>query len=189
MNPKVIPNLITLFRILLVIPLIGLLSCRHYGMVLGLFAIAGASDALDGFLARHFGWSSRLGALLDPLADKLLMVSSFVMMGLLGLLPLWLVSLVILRDIVIVSGATAYQFLVGRVEMEPTLISKANTALQVLLVLLVLFSLGVQSLPDGVIDGVILAVAVTTLWSGFKYVWIWGWRARRRRPNEWEGSQ
>ncbi|WP_303900951.1 CDP-alcohol phosphatidyltransferase family protein [Thiohalomonas denitrificans] len=187
MSPKAIPNLITLFRILLVIPLIGLLINRQYGMVLGLFAVAGASDALDGFLARRFGWSSRLGALLDPLADKLLMVSSYITMGLLGMLPAWLVILVILRDIVIVSGATAYQFLIGRVEMEPTLISKANTALQVLLVLLVLFSLAMQALPEAMIDGMVLAVAVTTVWSGLKYVGIWGRRAHYLYSSERKG--
>ncbi|SCZ62836.1 CDP-alcohol phosphatidyltransferase family protein [Thiohalomonas denitrificans] len=189
MNPKAIPNLITCFRILLVIPLVALLVDRQYGMVLALFAVAGASDALDGFLARRFGWSSRLGALLDPLADKLLMVSSYITMGLLGMLPAWLVALVILRDIVIIGGAAAYQFLIGQVEMEPTLVSKANTALQVLLVLLVLFSFAIQALPGPFINGIVMVVAVTTVWSGFKYVGIWGKRAHHYRSSERKGSR
>lgn len=185
MTPKVIPNLITVFRILLVIPMVWLLSQRQYAAVLGLFAVAGLSDALDGYLARRFGWFTRIGAVLDPLADKLLMVSSYLTLGVLGMLPPWLVALVILRDVVIVTGAAAYRSLFGEIEMQPMFISKANTALQVLLVLLVLFSAGLQPLPAAVLEGSILAVAITTVASGIGYVWTWSRRAIRqaaRRP-------
>lgn len=181
MTAKVIPNLITSFRILLVIPLVWLLAADRYGAVLVLFAVAGLSDAVDGHLARRFGWMSRLGAVLDPLADKLLMVSAYLTLGLIGALPVLLVGLVLVRDLVIVGGALAYHLLIGRVEMEPTLVSKANTALQVLLVLLVLFSRGIQPLPPVLLDGVMLAVAASTVASGVNYVWIWSRKARARR--------
>jgi len=95
-----IPNLITAFRFLLVPPVVFLLLSSRFGEALVIFAIAGFSDALDGFLAKHYGWASRLGAALDPLADKLLLVSAFIALGWLELIPVWLVVIVILRDIV-----------------------------------------------------------------------------------------
>jgi cardiolipin synthase len=104
-----IPNIITVFRFLLVPPLVLLLLNHQYGAALIVFGVAGFSDALDGFLAKRYGWSSRMGALMDPLADKLLLVSSFVTLGWLGWIPLWLVALVILRDVIPVDRYTAVQ--------------------------------------------------------------------------------
>lgn len=90
MNRRDIPNIISVFRILLVLPVVWLLLQQQYTMALVLFAIAGVSDALDGFLAKHNGWESRLGTILDPLADKLLLVCSFLTLAWLGLIPFWL---------------------------------------------------------------------------------------------------
>ena len=133
MKPRDIPNLISFLRIALVIPIMVLLHRQEFGLVLVLFAVAGLSDGLDGYLARRFNWRSELGALLDPLGDKFLLVGVYLVFGWNGLLPLWLVGLVILRDVVIVSGAIAYRQVCHELTMEPTLISKANTLLQIML--------------------------------------------------------
>ncbi len=173
-----IPNIITVFRFLLVPPLVLLLLNHQYGVALVVFCVAGFSDALDGFLAKRYGWSSRMGALMDPLADKLLLVSSFVTLGWLGWIPLWLVVLVILRDVVIVAGAMVYHWCVENFKTaDPTLLSKLNTFTQLLLVMAVMFSQSVQALPFLWIDILLYSVLATTIWSGLDYVWVWGRRA------------
>jgi len=177
MTRSSIPNLITLFRILLTIPLVLVILKGNHGWALVILAIAGLSDGLDGYLARRYHWESRLGAILDPIGDKVLMVSSFITLGVIGELEFWLVVVVILRDVVIVTGAVAYHFLVGRMEMEPTFISKTNTLFQIVLILAVLFSLSLYELPALVIDSLTSVVLFTTLYSGVNYVWIWGKRA------------
>jgi cardiolipin synthase len=180
-RPRDIPNIITAFRFLLVPPVVILLLQDRFTAALVVFGVAGFSDALDGFLAKRFDWTSRLGGLMDPLADKLLLVSSFITLGWLGWIPVWLVVLVILRDLVIVAGAIFYHMRIEQLEAEPTLVSKLNTAAQILLVLAVIFSLGVQTIPAVWIDILLYSVLVTTLWSGFDYIWIWGRRAWRKR--------
>ncbi|MCK5480160.1 MAG: CDP-alcohol phosphatidyltransferase family protein [Gammaproteobacteria bacterium] len=178
MKPSDIPNIITVFRFLLVPPLVLLLLNHRYGTALIVFGVAGFSDALDGFLAKRYGWASRVGAIMDPLADKLLLVSSFVTLGWLGWIPLWLVALVILRDIVIVIGAMIYHWYVAYLETTPpTLVSKLNTFAQIMLVLAVMFSQSIQTLPFLWLDVLLYSVLVTTIWSGLDYVWVWGRRA------------
>lgn len=179
MNRRYIPNLITVLRFLLVAPLVWYLWADRYGAALSVALVAGVSDALDGFLAKRYGWESRLGGILDPLADKLLLVCSFIMLGLAGLIPMWLVVLALFRDLVIVVGATLFHTLIVRVEPEPTPISKINTTCQILLVLVVLLAQLIVWLPGGLVDGLVILVAVTTLASGGHYVWAWGrlaWR-------------
>ena len=176
-----IPNMITVFRFLLVPPMVLLLLNHQTGAALIVFSVAGFSDALDGFLAKRYGWTSRMGALMDPLADKLLLVASFVTLGWLGWIPLWLVVLVILRDLVIVIGAMIYHWCVETIDTAyPTLVSKLNTLAQILLVLAVMFSHSVQALPFLWIDVLLYSVLATTIWSGLDYVWIWGRRAWSR---------
>ena len=133
---KHIPNAICIVRILLVAPIIWCLVNDRYGLGLGLIIIAGLSDVLDGFLARRFDWRTRLGGLLDPAADKLLVVSVFLTLTWLGLVPVWFTAAVIARDLVIVGGTVAHQILVGPVHGEPTAVSKLNTVLQILFVAL-----------------------------------------------------
>ena len=173
-----IPNAITIVRILLVVPIAWLLLKGRYDWALLLFFVAGLSDGLDGFLAKHYGWTSRLGALLDPLADKSLLVTSYAALAWIGLLPLWLLVLVVVRDVVIVSGAVVYNFHVERLEADPTLISKLNTLLQILLVLLVIIHQATGWGESGWVDMLIYAVAVTVVWSGIDYVITWSRRAR-----------
>jgi cardiolipin synthase len=173
-----IPNLICVVRILLVPPIVMLLLRGEFATVLLLFVLAGGSDGLDGFLARRYDWRSRLGAVLDPLADKLLMVCTYAAIGWMGLLPVWLVALVLGRDVVIVSGALAYHRLCGDIEMAPSRISKANTLLQLLLVVLVLLLPLGLTVPEWVMIGMIALVTLTTLLSGGSYVREWGQQAR-----------
>lgn len=179
---KYLPNIISIFRILLVFPTVYFLLQHEYGKALAVFFIAGISDVLDGFLARRFGWMTRLGSLLDPLGDKLLMTASYFTLGFMGQLPVWLVALVIGRDVVIVSGALAYRFLVKDITMHHLLISKLNTGAQILLVLILIYHLSsfpvADQIPVLLIIALIYLVAATTLLSGIAYVVIWSLRAR-----------
>ena len=136
MKLKYIPNLICIGRIILVVPIVWALLRHEYGLGLLLIVIAGLSDALDGFLARRFDWRTRLGGLLDPAADKLLMFSCFVTLTWMGWVPVWFTALVIGRDIIIIAGTIVYQLLVEPVHGEPTAASKLNTVFQIMFILL-----------------------------------------------------
>lgn len=185
MNLSHLPNAISVLRLLLVPPVVWALLEERYPLALMLFAIAGASDGIDGFLAKRFGWTSRLGAVLDPLADKVLVAACYLALGWLGYLPLWLTALVIGRDLLIVGGAVAYHLSIERVDMAPTLVSKFNTAAQLSLVIVVLISLAGPFAPDStLIQALIYLVLGTTLASGAQYVWAWGRRARQRRRRQ-----
>ena len=182
MNPRHIPNLISAARVLLVYPVVSLMLEQRYGPALALFVVAGVSDGVDGFLAKHYHWQSRLGSFLDPLADKLLLVCCYLVLAWQGLLPLWLAVLVVLRDVVIFSGAVAYHLLMRPFEGQPLLLSKLNTLLQLVLVFAVLASRVVAGIPGLALDGLILLAALTTFGSGAQYVHLWGsryWQERR----------
>lgn len=178
-----IPNIISILRILLVIPVVLLLLEQRYGEALLLFFIAGVSDGVDGFLAKQFGWVSRLGSILDPLADKLLLVCSFLTLAWLGFIPLTLVVAVMLRDLLIVLGGVIYHYRVGRFDMQPSRISKANTFFQIVLVLAVVFYHGEFVDIPWVVEALVYIVWTTTLVSGADYVWTWGRRACRHAPS------
>lgn len=152
---------------------------RHFPTALILFLIAGISDGLDGLLAKHYGWTSRLGSILDPLADKLLLVTAFISLAQIDLLPLWLSAAVLGRDIVIVTGAITYHFLIGHYHMSPLVIGKINTFMQIALVIAVIIAAdtGTKYLAPGLITGLIYFTLATTILSGINYVMLWGWRA------------
>lgn len=177
MNVRHIPNLISLLRILLVAPLALCLLSKNYTVALGVFLLAGFSDALDGYLARRFNWTSRLGALLDPLGDKLLMVTTYLLLGLQALIPMWLVLVVILRDVIIISGGLLYRFLVGEVVIKPIISSKLNMVLQVLLIFSLLLSLSFYPLSQMLLQALMWLVLFSTLISGSCYIYQWGRRA------------
>ena len=173
-----LPNAISLLRIALIAPILMFMLDGEYGWALGLFILAGFSDGLDGYLAVRFGWSTRLGGLLDPAADKLLITGMFITLAYTQQIPIWLAAIVILRDVVIVAGAMAYNFIVKPVPGEPTRISKLNTALQMLFVLFVLSRAGFNW-PDKITITVLGAsVLATVVISGVDYVWSWSRRAR-----------
>jgi cardiolipin synthase len=177
MRASSLPNIISTIRILLVPPVVLTMLEQRWGVALPLFLIAGLSDGLDGFLARRYHWTSRLGAILDPIGDKLLMVSSYLVLGWLEILPVWLVALVILRDVVIMAGTLVYRFFIGVVEFEPILLSKINTVCQILLVTVTLCVLaGLEILAELQVF-LIYIVLLTTLGSGVAYVVLWGRRA------------
>ena len=142
-----------------------------------LYFVAGVSDGVDGFLAKRFGWHSRLGSILDPLADKILLITSYLCLTLIDIIPVWLVVMVFGRDLIIVVGAAAFHFLFGKFDMAPTWISKINTTLQIILVLALVLSNGLYPLPADLLVWLVYGVSVTTVLSGLDYTWIWGRRA------------
>ena len=173
-----LPNLITAMRMALVWPVFWLISHSQFGSALFLAALAGISDALDGWLAKHFNWQSRLGGLMDPLADKLLLLAGFTALAAINEVPFWLLVLVIGRDLVIVCGAVAYHNLIGPFDAQPSRLSKLTTVLQILFVLADLLRLAwVPGLPGR--DVLLGFVAILTAASGLHYVWVWSLRARR----------
>ncbi len=177
MSWRQLPNCITVARLLMVPPVVWLIINRRYDAAWWLFVVAGLSDGLDGFLAKRFNWTTELGGFLDPIADKLLMVSSIIALTIQGLVPLWLTAAVVLRDVVIVAGAVAYRVLLGRFTAAPTIISKLNTLVLIMVVVGVLGAQWLNLDPDlWALFGLSL---VLTIGSGIDYVLQWGQRARR----------
>lgn len=168
-----IPNLITLARILLVPVVVWAIASNQMLFAFLLFAAAGLSDAVDGFLAKRFGMASELGAYLDPLADKVLIVSIYVSLGIVDALPRWLVILVVSRDLLIVGGVL-FSWLIDRpVGVKPHPVSKLNTAAQLLLVGLVLAALGFGFDAGWALTLAMMAVAALTLASVAVYLREW----------------
>src|SRR4051794_31743329 len=168
-----IPNLITLARILLVPVVVWAIASNQMLIAFMLFAAAGVSDAVDGFLAKRFGMASELGAYLDPLADKVLIVSIYISLGIVDGLPRWLVILVVSRDLLIVGGVL-FSWLVDKpVGVKPHPVSKLNTAAQLLLVGLVLASLGFRFDAGWALILTMAAVAALTLASVAVYLREW----------------
>ena len=179
MSLRWLPNAISLLRIVLVIPILMFILDGRFAWALVLFFVAGFSDGIDGYLAKRFDWHTPLGALLDPIADKLLVAGTFITLTYTQHIPVWLAAVVIMRDLVIVGGATAYNFIVKPVQGEPTKISKLNTALQLMFLLFVL-SRAAFGWPEPISLTVLGAsVLITVVVSGVDYVWSWSNRARR----------
>ena len=175
-----LPNLITALRMLLAVPLCWLIGARRYDDALLVAAIAAASDAVDGFLAKHFGWQSWIGGMLDPIADKLLLTATFIWLALSADLPVWLVALVVGRDLAIVAGAVAYHSLVGRFDAAPSWLSKLTTVVQLAFVLVELLRLSRWiDMPAALRASLIAITALVTLASGLHYIVVWSARARR----------
>ncbi len=177
-----IPNAICIARVILVAPIVVFLSQQEYLTAVILIGIAGISDAVDGFLARQFHWRTRLGSILDPAADKLLAISVFFTLAYLGLIPLSLAILVVVRDAVIVVGAAAYQWLVAPLEGEPRLISRINTTCQFIFVGLTLTAAAFAWPPAIWVLIAGAAVVFTSITSGLDYVLNWStqaWQEKR----------
>jgi cardiolipin synthase len=174
-----IPNALTLLRFALV-PAIALALLRGDTLLaLLLFALSALSDAVDGHLARRWNQRTRFGAVADPLADKLTMLTVGVLLAWLGALPWWFVAAVVGRDGLIVAGALAYHLRFGRVEMAPSVLSKANTGLEFTL-LLVVMAIGAGLLPEGPWREALLYLTLATIVaSGVHYVVVWGRKALR----------
>jgi cardiolipin synthase len=168
-----IPNLITLARILLVPVVIWAISSGEMQIAFLLFLAAGISDGIDGFLAKRFGMTTELGAYLDPLADKAMIVSIYVALGVVEAIPRWLVILVVSRDVMIV-GAVILSWLVEKpVALKPLLVSKLNTVAQIALALVVLATLGIGFQAETLTTALTALVASLTLLSVGFYVAAW----------------
>ena len=171
-----LPNLLTVFRVAAVPVLVLLLKDQAYLLALIVFVLAGISDGLDGYIAKRFDCVTQFGAILDPVADKLLLVSSFGMLTFLGHLPFWLLVVVVFRDLLIIGGYLILFTLNGTVPMNPSNVSKVNTAMQILLVVFVLAALAELVNVPLLVDVLVVVVTVTTVSSGAHYVWFWGLR-------------
>jgi cardiolipin synthase (CMP-forming) len=168
-----IPNLITLGRILLVPVVVWAIYSGAMWIAFVLFLAAGVSDAVDGFLAKRFDMASELGAYLDPLADKALIVSIYVTLGIKEVIPGWLVILVVSRDIMIVGAVMLSWVLGSPVLMKPLLVSKLNTVAQIVFACVVLGSLGFGIEAHGLMIVLMVVVAALTLLSVAAYVREW----------------
>ena len=165
-----IPNLICLLRIALVAPLIAAMLAGNQPRILVLFTIAAVSDGLDGYLAKRFNWTSELGRFLDPLADKVLLISVFITAAWLDIAPWWLAAVAIARDLVIGFGALIYRLWFGPLRGRPTAISKFNTLMQLGYLLAVILASASGFPPREVLDALALVTVLTTLASGVDYV-------------------
>lgn len=171
-----IPNLLTVLRIAATPVLIMLLTYEMFAGALLLFVLAGVSDGLDGYIAKRFHYETRLGAILDPVADKVLLVSCFIVLTVMNFLPFWLLVLVVFRDIVIVAGYLVLVILEGGVSMSPSRLSKLNTVFQICLIAAVLIKLALGISLAMIISVLIAAVTITSVLSGVHYVWVWAFR-------------
>ena len=188
-----IPNVITLIRIFLVLPIAWLLWENRHLAAFYLTIVAGVSDALDGFLARRFKWTSKFGATMDPLADKFLVAAVFVVFTLQGHIPIWVAVIVLGRDAVILAGAGAYRLFFEPIEFAPTFISKANTAMQIVMLLMLILGLcgfgQISTLAMQLVDPwCFYLLAVLGVVSGADYVRLWGRKAWNHGRNRTSGG-
>ena len=168
-----IPNMITIMRFVLVPAVVLAMLKMRWDWAFAGFLVAGISDGVDGFIARRFNQHSELGAYLDPMADKLLLVSVFVVMGFIGELPLWLVVTMVSRDALIVCAVVLSTVMAHPVEMKPLFVSKANTAVQIVLAAVVLGELALSVHLDPLRPALIILSGVLTVASAAAYLVAW----------------
>lgn len=168
-----IPNMITIMRFVLVPAVVLAMLNMRWDWAFAGFLVAGISDGVDGFIARRFNQHSRLGAYLDPMADKLLLVSVFLVMGFIGELPLWLVVTMVSRDALIVCAVVLSTVMAHPVEMKPLFVSKANTAVQIALAAVVLGELALSVHLDPLRPSLIILSGVLTVASAAAYLVAW----------------
>lgn len=172
-----LPNTLTLTRLVLALPLGVLILREEFAWALAVGAAAGVTDALDGYTARKLGYFSRFGAAMDPLADKFLVMITFLSLASISLIPWYVAIVIIARDLVIVAGALCYHWLIGPFDFGATLLSKFNMAVQISFCVLLLSAQLVGGLPPQMLpylNAVVLAVAIV---SGADYVVSWSRRA------------
>ena len=165
-----LPNFICLVRIVLIWPTIDALYAGEYWMALMLVAVCAVSDGLDGWLAKRFNWTSHLGKILDPLADKLLLVALFLTSAWINLLPWWLTAVVVARDVMIGAGAVIYRLWFGPLHGRPTVLSKINTGMQLAVVLAAILAAAAQLKVPEAITALAIVTLITTIISGADYL-------------------
>ncbi len=172
-----LPNIICLLRMALIWPVVATLKAGEPFLALGFFVAAAVSDGVDGYLAKRFNWVSELGKILDPLADKLLLVTVFIASTWLGVIPWWLTAAVVARDVLIGLGALTFRVWFGPLRGRPTVLSKLNTGAQLGYVMMVLLHAAAALPPDEVVDACALITLATTVASGVHYVLSFARRA------------
>lgn len=174
-----VPNVLTLLRMIAAPLLAYLLMRRYFEYALYLFILAALTDALDGFIARHFQQYTAFGAALDPLADKLITLTCIVILTLQGLVPIWLTLALVVRDSVIVAGAFAYHHLFGEIEIRPTGLGKLHTSLAFALFILIMAQAAhLIAIANWLMAGFLL-VLVSCLASLTQYIVLWTRKAKR----------
>lgn len=173
-----IPNFLTATRLVLTPFVAWRLAVHDVQGAFWLFAVAALTDLLDGNLARLLNQRSVLGAWLDPIADKVMLLTTLSMLCLTDLLPMWLLWVVLVRDLVILAGAEGYRRLTGGLDVRPTLSGKLAIALEFLLVSFTLADLALQLGLDHLIEPFVQATAAVVAVSGLRYVWLWGSKTR-----------
>ncbi|HEX5314908.1 MAG TPA: CDP-alcohol phosphatidyltransferase family protein [Gammaproteobacteria bacterium] len=180
---RFLPNALSIVRMALVAPVVWCIATHRYEVALGLFAVAGVSDALDGAIAKRYGWATVLGAFLDPAADKLLVLGSYTALAVDLQVPWWLLGLLFGRDLVIVGGAAVYRWRRGPFEIQPALTSKIATGLLIAIGLALVIQGAYPYLGASAKVALIVLLAVSLVVSGADYVLTWGLRfARLREP-------
>ncbi|PLW69724.1 CDP-alcohol phosphatidyltransferase family protein [Pseudohalioglobus lutimaris] len=182
---KYLPNALTTLRLLLALPL-GLLILRHhYALALWIGLLAGITDALDGFTARRLGYFSQFGAALDPVADKLLIMVTFLCFAQIELVPWYVATIVVGRDLIIVSGALCYRVLVGPIHFAATALSKINMLVQICFCVMLLAAQLTPLIGPQVIQGATVLVLMIAVVSGLDYVVTW---TRKAHQNQEPGN-
>jgi cardiolipin synthase len=173
-----LPNALTILRLLMAVPIAMLVVADESALAMGLFIAAGATDGIDGWLAKRFGWQTQLGGWLDPLADKALVLSVCIALALHGDLPYWLLALIVARDVVIVGGAVAFHFNFAPLHAAPTLVGKLTTLTLLVLVVVLLWRNVSADVPDWLVHSLIYLGTAMLLASGIDYVRRWSGKAR-----------
>jgi len=164
-----LPNAICVLRILLTVPTVIAISCGEEILALILFTIAAISDGLDGYLAKRNGWTSDLGRILDPVADKVLLVATFLACTWQGLIPVWLAAAAVARDLMLGGGALIYRLWFGPIEGSPSALSKVNTTLQIIVVIMAMLNAAVPVVPSALVVTLTMVTFGTTVLSGIDY--------------------
>lgn len=172
-----LPNVLTTLRLILALPICLLILQQHYPAVLLLAVVAGFTDVVDGWLARKLGAQSDYGAILDPISDKALLITAFISLTMVQAIPVVITLVVVLRDLVIISGALCYRWIIGRYQMAPSLWGKANTLAQLLFILMIIVQQIQPLFTSTLLHFAALVVIGLALISGGKYVAVWSRKA------------
>jgi cardiolipin synthase len=172
-----LPNIICVVRMLLIWPTVNALHGGNYWTALALVAVCAVSDGLDGWLAKRFNWTSHLGRILDPLADKMLLVALFLTATWMNLVPWWLTAVVVARDVMIGMGAVVYRVWFGPLHGRPTIVSKINTGMQLAVVLAAILGAASGLPTPEMVTALAFVTLLTTLVSGGDYLAMFTRRA------------
>jgi cardiolipin synthase (CMP-forming) len=174
-----VPNILTVVRLALVPLFIILIDENRFGEALVVFIVAGITDGLDGFIAKRFNCETKIGAILDPIADKALLIAAYLLLAGLEMIPFWLMIVVISRDVIILGGCLLITLIDKMPDMSPSKLSKLNTFLQIITIVLVLMTSADWFDFNPYLDMFCYAVFCSSVLSGVFYVWQWGFSLHR----------